>query len=186
MGKLVLVTGGARSGKSSYAESIIKKLEGEILYIATSIPFDDEMRERVKKHRERRPIEWHTYEGYKNLKTVFKQGEADYKGILLDCVTIMLTNLMFDKAADDIDRLSQEAIDAIEEKIIAEVKGFIDAAEKSDSTIVMVTNEVGDGIVPENKLARIFRDIAGRVNQYIASRSDEVYLVVCGMPVKIK
>lgn len=186
MAKIILVTGGARSGKSSYAESILKKVEGEILYIATSIPFDDEMKERVKKHRQRRPANWHTYEGYKNLIKVFQEKDINYGGILLDCVTIMVTNLMFDEGAEDIEKLSEEALNEVEAKILFEMGQFLDGAEKTNAEVVMVTNEVGDGIVPENRLARIFRDIAGRVNQYIASRCDEVYLVVCGIPVKIK
>lgn len=186
MGKLVLVTGGARSGKSSYAENIMREIQGEILYIATSIPFDDEMRDRVRKHRERRPENWHTYEGYKNLGSVFQKENINYSGILLDCVTIMVTNLLFEKSPEGIENLNQEVINNIEREIIVEVEAFIKASEKSEAKIVLVTNEVGDGIVPENKLARIFRDIAGRVNQYIASRCNEVYLVVCGIPVKIK
>lgn len=186
MSKLILVTGGARSGKSSYAENILRKVDGEILYIATSIPFDDEMKDRVKKHRERRPLNWHTYEGYKNLGKAFNEMGKKYNGVLLDCVTIMVTNLMFDGASDEVENLSADALNDLEEKILAQIEEFLKAAEKSDAVTVMVTNEVGDGIVPENKLARIFRDIAGRTNQYIASKCDEVYLVVCGIPVKIR
>lgn len=186
MGRLVLVTGGARSGKSSYAENIIRELKGEVVYVATSIPFDDEMRDRVKKHRERRPESWNTHEGYKNLEAIFEEGKPKYSGILLDCVTIMITNLMFEKSPEGIDNLSQQDINSIEREIMLEIEKFLNAAEKSSAKLVMVTNEVGDGIVPENKLSRIFRDIAGRVNQYIASRCNEVYLVVCGIPVKIK
>lgn len=186
MGKIILVTGGARSGKSTYAESLAKSCGGDVMYIATSIPFDDEMKDRVRKHRERRPASWGTFEGYKNLREVWNIEGFSYKAILLDCITIMVTNLMFDFGGDNVESLSCEELNNIEKKILQEVTDFIDEAEKKPETVIMVTNEVGFGIVPENKLARIYRDIAGRVNQYIASRAEEVALVVCGIPVKIK
>ena len=186
MKNIVLVTGGARSGKSTYAEKLAKEADGRVLYIATSIPFDDEMKDRVKKHKERRPSTWHTFEGYRNLKQVFYNKEIEFDAILLDCITIMVTNLMFEIAGDNLDDLNNEAIDTMENEILKEVADFICEAEKSSKTIIIVTNEIGSGIVPEYKMARIFRDIAGRVNQYIASRAQDVHLVVCGIPIKIK
>lgn len=186
MGKIILVTGGARSGKSTYAENLAKSFGDELMYIATSIPFDDEMKDRVKKHRERRPANWGTFEGYKNLKEVWNIKDFSYKVILLDCITIMVTNLLLDFGGDNVENLSHEELDNIEKNILQEVRDFLDEAAKNPEPVIMVTNEVGFGIVPDNKLARIYRDIAGRVNQYIASRADEVSLVVCGIPVKIK
>jgi len=186
MKNIVLITGGARSGKSTYAEKLAKETKGGVLYIATSIPFDDEMKDRVKKHKQRRPSTWYTFEGYKNLKSVFHNEEMKFDIILLDCITIMVTNLMFDSAGDNFEELSNEAIDTMESEILQEITDFIDEAEKSTKTIFIVTNEIGSGIVPEYKISRVFRDIAGRVNQYIASRAQGVYLVVCGIPLKIK
>lgn len=186
MKNIVLITGGARSGKSTYAEKLAKEEKSGVLYIATSIPFDDEMKDRVKKHKERRPSTWHTFEGYKNLKQVFYNEEMQFGTILLDCITIMVTNLMFDIAGDSFDALNNEAIDTMESEILQEVADFICEGEKSSKTIIIVTNEIGSGIVPEYKMARVFRDIAGRVNQYIASRAKEVHLVVSGIPIKIK
>ncbi len=186
MKNIVLITGGARSGKSTYAEKLAKEEKGKVLYIATSIPFDDEMKDRVKKHKQRRPSTWSTFEGYKNLKQVFNNEEIQFDIILLDCITIMVTNLMFDCAGDNFDDLNNEAIDTMESKILQEISDFLCEAEKSKKTIIIVTNEIGAGIVPEYKMARVFRDIAGRVNQYIASIAQEVNLVVCGIPIKIK
>ena len=186
MKNIVLITGGARSGKSTYAEKLAKETKGRVLYIATSIPFDDEMKDRVKKHKERRPSNWYTFEGYKNLKQVFYNEEMQFDTILLDCITIMVTNHMFDKAGDNFDDFSDEAVDTMESEILQEIADFLDEAEKSTKTIIIVTNEIGCGIVPEYKMSRIFRDIAGRVNQYIASRAQGVHLVVCGIPIKIK
>ena len=186
MKNIVLITGGARSGKSTYAEKLAKEAKGGVLYIATSIPFDDEMKDRVKKHKERRPATWYTFEGYKNLKQVFYNAETKFDTILLDCITIMVTNLMFDQAGDNFDDLNDLDIDEMEKEILQEVSDFLYEAEKSTKTVILVTNEIGYGIVPEYKMARVFRDIAGRVNQYIASRAKEVHMVVCGIPIKIK
>jgi len=186
MNNIIFITGGARSGKSTYAEKLASETKGQVLYIATSIPFDDEMKDRVKKHKERRPATWCTFEGYKNLKQVFYNNDMQFDTILLDCITIMVTNLMFETAGDNFDDLSDESIATMEKEILQEVSDFLFEAEKSRKTVIIVTNEIGCGIVPEYKMARVFRDIAGRVNQYIASRSQEVHLVVCGIPIKIK
>lgn len=186
MGKIILVTGGCRSGKSTYAETLAKSFDEKVMYIATSIPFDDEMRERVKKHRERRPSNWDTFEGYLDLKEIFHKKDIQFKAILLDCITIMITNLMFEFGGSEIENLDEEAINALEKRILLEVSDFTDEANLNNQTVIIVTNEVGFGIVPDNRLARIFRDIAGRINQYLASQADDVYLVVCGLPLKIK
>ena len=98
----------------------------------------------------------------------------------------MVTNLMLDQAGDNFDDINNESIDIMESEILQEVADFLDEAEKSLKTIILVTNEIGSGIVPEYKMSRVFRDIAGRVNQYIASRAQEVHMVVCGIPIKIK
>ena len=186
MAKVILITGGARSGKSTYAEKLAKEVNKKVLYVATSIPFDEEMRERVKKHKERRPSNWDTFEGYKDLKHIFINPNLDFDVVLLDCITIMVTNLIFEKTGEDIESFSEEELNGLESEILKEVAEFLDAAQKTTKTIILVTNEIGLGIVPEYKLARVFRDIAGRVNQYIANRAQEVYLVVCGIKVKVK
>lgn len=186
MGKLILVTGGARSGKSAYAETLAKTTSRDVMYIATSIPFDEEMKERVKKHKARRPSNWGTFEGYMDLKRVFLEKELPFQTVLLDCITIMVTNLMFEFGGSHVENLDEEEINKIERKILGEITEFLDATDLNTETSILVTNEVGFGIVPDNKLSRIFRDISGRANQYIASRADEVYLIVCGLPIKIK
>jgi adenosylcobinamide kinase/adenosylcobinamide-phosphate guanylyltransferase len=186
MSKIILVTGGARSGKSSYAEKLALAAEKEVLYVATSIPFDEEMKERVKKHKERRPKHWGTYEGYRLLKNIVDEEAKAYPTLLLDCVTILVTNLLYHEIGEEIESFSEEKLNIIETGILEEIKEFLDAIEKTSKTLILVTNEVGFGIVPENKYARVFRDVSGRINQYIASRADIVTLVVCGIPVKVK
>ncbi len=184
---LVLVTGGARSGKSSFAEGILQDVEGEKLYIATAIPFDEEMEDRIKKHQSLRSNNWATYEGFENLNHVLLQKGSEYSGILLDCVTLWLTNLLFDFAGEvDIDGLNLEEINEIEKRITVEIEKFIAAAQRVEGKLVLVTNEIGMGIVPENKLSRVFRDLQGRVNQLLGKAADQVFLVVCGVPMQIK
>jgi adenosylcobinamide kinase/adenosylcobinamide-phosphate guanylyltransferase len=182
MGKIILVTGGSRSGKSSFAEELLKE-QGEVLYIATAIVTDEEMNSRIEKHRERRNSNWCTFEGYKNLDNAARGFQG--KDILLDCVTVMITNLMFEEERD-FDNMSQEEIDKIEKYIESQFNILVEAVKNQNKNIVMVTNEVGLGLVPEYKLGRIFRDIAGRINQNLGKISDEVYLVTCGIPLKIK
>jgi adenosylcobinamide kinase/adenosylcobinamide-phosphate guanylyltransferase len=182
MSKITLVTGGSRSGKSSFAESLLKNTD-DVLYIATAIVTDEEMRDRIKKHINSRNSKWTTYEGYFDLDKAIEK--YDIENIMLDCITIMTTNLMF-KEEIDFDNISMEEVDALLNDIKIEFDKLILKVRANNKNLVMVTNEVGLGIVPENKLSRIFRDIAGYVNQYIASLSDEVYLVSCGLPLKLK
>lgn len=182
MSMVTLITGGSRSGKSIYGEKQLKDRE-DVLYIATSIITDDEMKERVEIHKSRRNQKWKTYEGYRNLQGVIR--ETDCKYILLECATTMITNLMFDKYTD-FDNLSREEIKLLEENISEEFTGIISAAREFDRELIIITNEVGFGLVSEYKLGRIFTDIAGRINQLLGRLCDEAYLVVSGFPVKLK
>ncbi|MBW9172888.1 bifunctional adenosylcobinamide kinase/adenosylcobinamide-phosphate guanylyltransferase [Clostridium estertheticum] len=182
MGKIILVTGGSRSGKSTFAENIFKNTD-DVLYIATAIVTDEEMSDRIRKHIDSRNSRWTTFEGYYDLDKAIEK--YDISNILLDCVTIMITNLMF-KEKIDFDKISMAKVDELLDDIKTQFEKLISKARVANINLVMVTNEVGSGLVPENKLSRVFRDIAGFVNQYIASQSDEVYLVSCGLPLKLK
>ncbi|WP_264850796.1 bifunctional adenosylcobinamide kinase/adenosylcobinamide-phosphate guanylyltransferase [Clostridium omnivorum] len=180
--RVILVTGGSRSGKSKYAEEMLKNRD-EVLYIATAIITDAEMENRIKKHIERRNEKWTTYEGFKDLDLVLESNKEDT--IMLDCVTIMLTNLMF-STERDFDNMSLEEVEILYKQIENQFYKLISKAKELNKTLIMVTNEVGYGLVPEYKISRIFRDMAGSINQFIASLCDEVYLVACGLPVKLK
>lgn len=182
MPKVILVTGGSRSGKSEFSENLLKNKDN-VLYIATAIPTDIEMEHRIKKHKERRNPKWENYEGYKNLNKVILN--YNQKNILLDCVTVMVTNLMFDKKRD-FDNMKNKDINSLLIDIKTQFQNFILSSRKANKNLILVTNEVGYGLVPSYKLGRIFRDIAGSVNQLIASLSDEVYIVTCGLPLKLK
>ena len=180
--KISLITGGSRSGKSRYAESLYKDTD-DVLYIATAVITDKEMEDRVRMHRQSRNQRWDTAEQYRDLDNLIYGSKN--KNILLDCVTIMISNLMFDSAMD-VEGMKQEDLNILEDQIMQEFKKLIKATRIQEKNLILVTNELGSGIVPEYKLGRIFRDIAGRVNQEIARMSDNVYLVSCGLPIKLK
>lgn len=177
---ITLVTGGARSGKSTFAESIYGNHK-DVVYMATAKVTDDEMKERVKHHQNSRPKEWRTYEANYNLSN----GIGNEQQYLLDCITILISNIMYDMSKDE-EKIDFEIQKVIEDRVFFEVKRLIDEIRKKDYNLVMVTNEVGDSIVPSHPVSRAFRDIQGRVNQRIAAVADQVYLVCCGIPVKIK
>ncbi len=185
MAKIILVTGGARSGKSTHAENLCKLQENNTAYIATSIPFDDDMKDRVKKHRESRPKSWVTYELYKDIYKEIPILAKKHQTVLLDCVTLMVNNLMF-MTDIDFETCDYTAIDEVEASIKNQVNFLIDAIRKTDLYFVMVTNEIGMSPIAANRLTRVYTDIIGRINQQLAKASDEVYLVVSGIPVKVK
>ncbi len=185
MGKLVLVTGGARSGKSTFAEAEVRKLNQKTAYIATGIAFDEAMKSRIEKHVAQRPSTWTTYEKPTQVHEIINEVSHEHDVVLLDCITVLITNTLFQDQID-FDGIDEKTVDLTEERIHNDIKMMIEMFRQTDMTVYLVTNEVGSGIVPENRLARIFRDFAGRTNQYIASIADEVYCVISGIPMKIK
>lgn len=185
MSRIILVTGGARSGKSNFAESLCINRNNDTAYIATSIPFDDEMKDRVLKHKESRPKHWKTYEIYKDIYSIIKDIDFNHDTVILDCVTLLVNNLMFTYKID-IDDCTCEEINELELYIKDQVDKLLKAIRDTNLYFVIVTNELSMGIVPANKLSRVYSDIVGRINQQISKESDEVYFVVSGIPMKIK
>lgn len=182
MSKITLITGGTRSGKSSFGEKLYNEYDN-VAYIATMKILDEEMTERVKLHKLSRNSKWRTIEAYKNLNNEISKIEEKY--IILECIGTMITNIIFDTCSD-IDKASKENIELIEKIILDEIRGLIQAIRLGDKEIIIVTNEVGFTLVSEYKLGRVFTDILGRVNQRIANDADEVYLVACGLPMRLK
>ena len=172
MTQIIMVTGGSRSGKSVYAEDYAKQLASAqnagLVYIATAEAFDAEMKSRITEHQSRRGPEWTNIHAPLLLSSALS--DSDGQGVcLVDCLTIWLNNLMF--AEQDIDEATSALIAA--------------SAVRTDP-VIFVTNEVGSGIVPENALARRFRDEAGRLNQKVAAVADEVYVSISGIPLRLK
>jgi len=183
---IVYVTGGARSGKSQLAEDKVSELGQTIAYIATAIPFDDGMKDRIKKHQTSRPSAWLTIEQYKAFQTLRNlpaYQEAD--ALIFDCITVMITNLMID-TGEDFDRLKMDEVNAIEKQITDEVKTLLKTVKEDQKHLVIVSNEVGMGLVPAYKMGSYFRDFQGRINQLLAKEADEVYFAVSGLPMKLK
>jgi len=191
MGKLTLLLGGARSGKSSFAERRAKESgEDKVLYVATSEIKDEEMVERVRKHRSERPATWETVEAPRNVALAIRQVRSEASIILLDCMTFLVANHLMDAAApedDPFDDPSADPFDSeIEANVIAEVEALVAYVRETEVELVVVSNEVGLGVVPPYELGRAYRDILGRVNQIIAQHADEVLLLVAGIPMQVK
>lgn len=184
MGRLIFITGGARSGKSSLAEKMAKEFKQEVVYVATAIAFDEGMKDRIERHQKQRPQEWKTIEAYHDFERMLKNKHfREAEIVLFDCLTVMVTNNMLDQEID-YDRSSMDQVAAVEAAIQLQVEKLL--AVTQDKITIIVSNEVGMGIVPSYKLGSYFRDIAGRMNQLVAKSADEVYLTVSGIPVKIK
>ena len=168
MKKIILITGGQRSGKSEKAEALALSLSTNPVYLATAHVWDDEFRERVRRHQERRGPEW------TNIEEELYLSRHDLTGrvVVIDCVTLWLTNWL----------MANDAVDAI----LAEAKREFDAFTQHDATYIFVTNEIGLGGVSDNALQRKFTDLQGWMNQYIAQKADEVILMVSGIEMKIK
>lgn len=175
---MIFVTGGARSGKSGFAEQLASTRQGAVTYIATAAPGDEEMRARIAAHRERRPTGWRTVEVEGGLAAALEQAAAGGGTVLVDCLTVYLSNRILAQGFIDV----KATIGRIEREI-AELSAV---CERANGNVIIVSNEVGMGIVPDNSLARAFRDVAGRANQQLAATADEVYLCVSGIPVKVK
>lgn len=196
MKKIILITGGQRSGKSEQAERLALSLSPNPIYMATAKIWDEEFRQRVKRHQERRGPEWTNIEEEKELSRHDVSGRV----VLIDCLTLWATNFFFDESANnepqgdggDMDMSSgatkegrkgrgsqvQRALDAVKEEF--------DRFTRQDATFIFVTNEIGMGGVSENELQRKFTDLQGWMNQYVAEKADEVILMVSGIKVKIK
>lgn len=190
---MILITGGARSGKSTFAEKLAMQREAEpastngVLYIATAWSDDGEMQARILKHQQSRPKTWQTYETHQNSGNLIAEKSQLFSVIILECITTMLTNLIFDEIGDQ----SPENADfiALEETLNSQINQLLQGcilSESNDCQVIIVTNELGLGIVPDNIFARQFRDIAGRVNQRLAQNAQQVYFVVSGIEIMLK
>jgi adenosylcobinamide kinase/adenosylcobinamide-phosphate guanylyltransferase len=171
--RVIFVTGGARSGKSNFAQKLANGIQGNKVFVATAEALDEEMKARIASHQKERPSGWDTIEEAKQLSMVLNNCDGKYEVILIDCVTIWISNLLVNSSFSD-------------QEIENELKILTDSCKSINATVIIVSNEVGSGIVPDNKLSRVYRDIAGKANQEIARIADEVYLVVAGISLAIK
>ncbi|HID62800.1 MAG TPA: bifunctional adenosylcobinamide kinase/adenosylcobinamide-phosphate guanylyltransferase [Anaerolineae bacterium] len=186
MGKLILVLGGARSGKSTYAQKLAGEItarSGRVAYVATGVACDDEMRARIEQHRHSRPLEWATIEAPTEVAQAIQGAGGEYAVMIVDCLTTLITNWLAERG-----QLEEptESMAELEKTILGRVGELVRAARGARSTVIMVSNEVGLGVVPGFKAGRVFRDLAGLANQLMAREADEVYVMWAGIPQKIK
>lgn len=204
---LIYVTGGAKSGKSEFAENYLLNLNNgkqKNIYLATSIIYDEEMENKVYLHKKRRKNNWVTVEAYKDFEKFFEkiiekkenveknvdkiddvENFVEKNNMLVDCLTNMISNLIFEIENIDWDNPTKDQMKKCDDNVKEEVEKLLKLCKKFDN-VVIVSNELGMGIVPSYPLGRYFREIAGKMNQYIAHRADEVYFVVSGISMKIK
>lgn len=173
MGRITFILGGARSGKSQYALNLARENKArKVFFIATASAADKEMRLRIERHRKDRPRDWRTIEEPRSLSRAFKRVPENAQLVIIDCLTLLITNLMLEGRSDRF--------------IEQEIKSGFRLLKKLNCNSIVVSNEVGLGIVPENGLARRFRDTAGRINQSAARMSDEVCFIFAGLSLKMK
>jgi adenosylcobinamide kinase/adenosylcobinamide-phosphate guanylyltransferase len=172
MGNLVFITGGARSGKSRLATELAQAAGKRVVFIATGQALDKEMEKRINKHRNDRPAHWTTVEEPTNVAAALLKVPKNTNAVIIDCLTLLVTNLMLSGNNNN--------------KVTTVINNMLKAARNISATVIIVSNEVGAGIVPENKMARDFRDLAGIANQKVAKASDSTYAMFAGLPVKLK
>ena len=179
MSKIILITGGARSGKSSYALERAEAISSNRLFVATCPKIDSEMSERVRRHQEERNGRgWITVENEINLDAVFKERTAGIDVVLIDCITLWVNNILFAHDSEGF---------VVDDHFISELcSEWLETTKHFTGTVICVTNEVGLGIVPDNPLARRYRDLVGTCNQLIGRNASEVVLVSCGIPLLLK
>ncbi len=174
--EVTLILGGARSGKSHYAQQLAAELGGKVLFVATGEGLDEEMKARIKEHKKARPQNWRTLEIPTGIGKGIEKQIGDAEVVVIDCITLLVSNLL---------RCEPDYPEA--EKIVkVEINELIAAMDRLDASFVIVSNEVGMGLVPDNKLGRIYRDLLGKANQLLANHATEVYLMVACLPVQVK
>jgi adenosylcobinamide kinase/adenosylcobinamide-phosphate guanylyltransferase len=174
--KIILIIGGARSGKSDYAQQLAARMRGKVLFCATAEPLDEEMKTRIAAHKKSRPPEWGDLEAHRNVGASLEKSSGSYNTIIIDCVTVLVANCL-----GDVDSPEQSDLSVLEE-----ISRLMKVLVQREANYILVTNDVGSGLVPDNRLGRIYRDALGRANQMLAGCADEAYLMVAGLPVKIK
>jgi len=183
MSNSILVTGGARSGKSHFAQELAEKSGKTVLFVATATAGDEEMRQRIAEHRKTRPASWSTLEATTHIGRQITDNIGGAETVIVDCITLLINNILLQY--DDIDDDNFNAL-TMEKEITTEINELTDCIDRTNADFLIVTNEVGLGLVPANKTGRLYRDLLGKANQLLARHCNEVYLLVAGMPLLIK
>jgi adenosylcobinamide kinase / adenosylcobinamide-phosphate guanylyltransferase len=183
MKKLILLLGGARSGKSHLAQELARKMTDRVLFVATATAGDEDMRQRIAKHQQDRPASWRTLEAPLNLGEEIEKSLGGRELVIIDCITLLINNLFSQHDESQFDNIADNTL---LENVTVEIGGLLKYVSKSAASFIIVSNEVGLGLVPANRMGRIYRDCLGRANQMLAQAADEVYFLAAGIPLKIK
>ncbi len=183
--KCILILGGARSGKSRFAQELAQQLGKRVLFVATGEPLDEEMEARVKEHKLSRPQNWRTLEASVNVGERIREQIHDADVVIIDCLTLLVSNVL---TRGDKESLESDQVDyaAMSDRVVAEMEGLVKCINNTNATFIVVSNEVGMGLVPPYRLGRDYRDLLGKANQLLAQQADNVYLMVAGIPWQLK
>ena len=184
MVKTVLITGGARSGKSSFAQELARASGGPVLFVATAEARDEEMLKRIEAHRRARPAAWQTLEATTHIGSQVSAWSGQVGTVIVDCITLLLNNIFLKHAGLETKGETEAAL--IEKEVMEEIDELVSSVGQVAARFIIVTNEVGLGLVPANRTGRLYRDLLGKANQVLAGCADEVYLMVAGIAVRIK
>jgi len=177
--KSTLIIGGARSGKSTLAQEMAIKAGGKVLFVATAEAGDEDMRKRIEMHRKVRPTDWATLEVTTHIGGHIIKNIGKARTVIIDCITLLINNIFM-----QYDENTDAAL--AEKEVTAEIKALLGCMDRLDARFIIVTNEVGLGVVPADRVSRLYRDMLGRANQILAARADEVYQLVAGIPLPVK
>jgi len=178
----ILILGGARSGKSRFANEIAPDFGDRVLFVATGEALDEEMRQRIEEHKRERPPNWRSLEVPTGVGKGIQEESGDAQVVIVDCLTLLVSNVI-GQCCDDPGQISAESV---QERLTTEIDELIECIDDSTATFILVSNEVGMGLVPENRLGRLYRDLLGKINQIFAQRADRVYFMLSGIPFSLK
>ena len=183
MPKSIFIIGGARSGKSHYAQELAVKSPQPVLFVATAEAGDEEMRQRIENHRKSRPATWNTLEVTTHVGGKIFQNTSEAQTVVVDCITLLVNNVFKQHG-----NLTDETMDAslIEKEVITEINELVGCINYVNANFIIVSNEVGLGLVPADKISRLYRDLLGKANQILAQNVDEVYFLAAGIPLLVK
>lgn len=180
MGRLILVLGGARSGKSAYAQRLARELGGDaVLFVATAAAGDAEMAQRIARHQQSRPPRWRTLECTRHIGAALRAEPGGAAVVVVDCLTLLVSNAMLALDATSVAEVAATAVQG-------EIKALLQVCRRSDATFIVVSNEVGWGLVPDTPLGRLYRDLLGQANQTLAAQAQTVYLMVAGLAIDVR